>query len=160
MSCIYHKICVYIWHRNIYISTETYIYLYYVCCIWKEKASLLAQQVKNLPAIQETQEMQVQSLGWEDPPEKEMATLSSTLVWETPWREEPGGLQSKGSPTVGHNWATQQSTCRQRGKLDWSNVLRIYLNNIVFKISATLNLSLFINDKYTVLRQYHLFSSK
>ena len=40
------------------------------------------------------QEMQVQSLGWEDPLEKEMATLSSVLAWEIPWTEEPGGLQS------------------------------------------------------------------
>ena len=49
--------------------------------------------VKNLPAIQETQ---VQSLGLEDPPEKEMATHSSILVWGIPWTEEPGGLQSWG----------------------------------------------------------------
>ena len=47
--------------------------------------------VKNLPAMQETQ---VQSLGQEDPPEKEMATHSSFLAWEIPWTEEPGGLQS------------------------------------------------------------------
>ena len=45
----------------------------------------MAQQVKNLPAMQETQEMQVQSLGWEDALEKEMATHSSILAWETPW---------------------------------------------------------------------------
>ena len=56
-------------------------------------ASLVAQMVKNLPAMQETQ---VQSLGWEDPLEKEMATHSSILAWETPWTEEPGGLQSLG----------------------------------------------------------------
>ena len=56
----------------------------------------MAQQVKNLPAMQETQEMQVPSLGQEYPLEKEMATHSSTLAWEIPWTEEPGGLQSKG----------------------------------------------------------------
>ena len=50
--------------------------------------------VKNLPA---KQEMQVQSLSWEDPLEEEMATLSSVLAWEIPWTEEPGGLQSVGS---------------------------------------------------------------
>ena len=50
--------------------------------------------VKNLPAIQETQ---VQSLGGEDPLEKEMATHSSILAWRIPWTEEPGGLQSIGS---------------------------------------------------------------
>ena len=57
----------------------------------------MAQWVKNPPAMQETQEMQVQSLGQEDPLEKEMTTHSSTLAWEIPWTEEPGGLQSKGS---------------------------------------------------------------
>jgi len=49
---------------------------------------------KETPAMQETQ---LQSLGWEDPLEKEMATHSSILAWRTPWTEEPGGLQSVGS---------------------------------------------------------------
>ena len=57
-------------------------------------ASLMAQMVKNLPAMQETQ---VQSLDREDPLEKKMATYSSILAWEIPWMEEPGGLQSMGS---------------------------------------------------------------
>ena len=60
----------------------------------------VAQRLKRLPAVQETR---VQSLGWEDPLEKEMATHSSTLVWRIPWREEPGRLQSMGSQTVGHD---------------------------------------------------------
>jgi len=63
-------------------------------------ASLVAQTVKNLPEMQETW---VQSLGWDDPLEKEMATHSSILAWKTPWTEEPGGLQSMGSQRVGHN---------------------------------------------------------
>ena len=50
---------------------------------------MVAQTVNNLPAMQETQ---VQSLGWEDPLKKEMATHSSILAWEIPQREEPGGL--------------------------------------------------------------------
>ena len=54
-------------------------------------AALAAQMVKNLPAVQDTQ---VQSLGWEDPLEEEMATHSSILAWEIPWTEEPGGLLS------------------------------------------------------------------
>ena len=54
----------------------------------------MAQTVKNLSAMQETQ---VQSLGQEDPLEKEMATHSSILAWRIPWTEEPGGLQSMGS---------------------------------------------------------------
>ena len=56
-------------------------------------ASLVAQSVKNLPVVQETR---VQSLGWEDPLEKEMAIHSSILAWKIPWTEEPGGLQSRG----------------------------------------------------------------
>ena len=56
--------------------------------------------VKNLPAMQETQ---VQSLGWKDPPEKEMATYSSILAWRIPWAEEPGGLQSIVLQRVGHD---------------------------------------------------------
>ena len=56
--------------------------------------------VKNLPAVQETG---VQSLGWEDPLEKEMATHSSILAWRIPWIEETGGLQSMGSQRVRHH---------------------------------------------------------
>ena len=63
-------------------------------------ASLMAQLVKNLPAMQE---IQVQSLGWEDLLEKEMATHFSILAWKIPWTEEPGRLQSMGSQIVGHN---------------------------------------------------------
>ena len=61
-------------------------------------ASLVAQSVKNLPAVQETQ---VQSLDGEDTLEKERATHSSILAWKIPWTEEPGGLQSMGSQRVG-----------------------------------------------------------
>ena len=57
-------------------------------------ASLVAQTVKNLPAMQEAQ---VRSLGQEDPLEKGMATHSGILAWRIPWTEEPGGLQSMGS---------------------------------------------------------------
>ena len=53
--------------------------------------------VKNLPAMQEIHEMQVQSLGQEDPLKKEIATRSSILAWRIPWTEDPGGLQSMGS---------------------------------------------------------------
>ena len=61
------------------------------------------QRVKNLPAMQETQETWVRSLGWEDPLEQEMATLSSILAWRVPWREELGRLQCTGSQRVGHD---------------------------------------------------------
>ena len=56
--------------------------------------------IKILPEMQETQ---VQSLGQEDPLEKEMATHSSILAWRIPWTDEPGGLQSMGSQRVGHD---------------------------------------------------------
>ena len=69
------------------------------------KTSLVAQKVKRLPTMQETQ---VQSLGWEDPPEKELATRSSILAWGIPWTEEPGGLQSVGSQNS--DSATKQRT--------------------------------------------------
>ena len=55
-------------------------------------ASLVAQLVKNLPAMQESQETQVRSQGWEDPLQKEMATHSSILAWKIPWTEESGRL--------------------------------------------------------------------
>ena len=58
------------------------------------------QIVKNLPAVQKTQ---VQSLGWEDPLEKGMATNSNTLAWRIPWTEEPVGLQSIRSQRVRHD---------------------------------------------------------
>ena len=61
---------------------------------------MVAQMVKNLPAMQETQ---VQSLGQEDPPEKGMATHSSVLAWKTLWTEEPGGLQSMESQRIEHD---------------------------------------------------------
>ena len=60
----------------------------------------MAQTVENLPAVLETW---VQSLGWEDPLEKEMETHSSILAWRIPWMEEPAGLQSMGLQRVGHD---------------------------------------------------------
>ena len=67
------------------------------------KTSPVAQWVKNLPKIQETQETWVRSLGWEDPLGEEIATHSTILAWKIPWPEEPGGLESSGSQRVGHN---------------------------------------------------------
>ena len=63
----------------------------------------MARRVKNPPAMQETQEMQVQSVAQEDPLEKEMATRSSILAWEIPWTEESGGLYSMRLQTAGHD---------------------------------------------------------
>ena len=61
------------------------------------KASLVAETVKNLPAMQEAR---VQSLDWDAPLEKGMATHSSILAWRIPWTEEPSGIQSMGSQRV------------------------------------------------------------
>ena len=63
----------------------------------------MAQTVKNLPAMQESQ---VQALGQQDALEEEMATHSSILARRIPWTEEPGRLQSMGSQRVRHDWAT------------------------------------------------------
>ena len=73
----------------------------------------MAQTVKRLSTMQETR---VQSLGQEDPLEKEMATHSSTIAWKIPWMEEPGRLQSTGSQRVGHDCVT--SLHYQRGHSD------------------------------------------
>ena len=71
------------------------LYVTYIHCL-----VLVAQMVKCLPMMQETR---VQSLGWEDPLEKEMATHSSTLAWQIPWIEEPGRLQPMGLQRVRHD---------------------------------------------------------
>ena len=65
--------------------------------------------LQNPPAMQETQEMQVWSLGWEDHLEEEMATCSRILAWKTSWTEESGRLESKELQRVGHNWATKHT---------------------------------------------------
>ena len=75
--------------------------------IYSKGASLVAQMVKNLSVMQETQ---VQSLGWEDPLENGMATHSSILAWSIPWTEEPCGLQSIGLQRVRHGWVTNTHT--------------------------------------------------
>ena len=76
------------------LSSSSSVYVY------STSASQVAQRLKHLPAMQETW---VQSLGQENPLEKEMATHSSTLAWRIPWREEPGRLQSMGSQKLGHD---------------------------------------------------------
>ena len=83
--------------------TEMQDQLHLMWLLIKEWASLVAQLLKNLPAVQETW---VLSLGWEDPLEKKMATHSSILAWKISWTEEPDGLQSMGSQRVGRDWAS------------------------------------------------------
>ena len=75
---------------------------YYYSLLWGSPGGSV---VKNLPAMPQ---MQVGSLGQEDPLEKEMAMHSNILAWEIPWTEEPGGLQSMGWQRIGHNLTTKQ----------------------------------------------------
>ena len=75
-------------------------YVYLNSYIALVRASLVAQRVKRLPAMQETW---VQSLGQEDPLKKEMATYSSIPAWGIPWTMEPGGIQFMGLQRVGHD---------------------------------------------------------
>ena len=74
-----------------------------------KQASLMAQWVKKSPAVQETQEMWVWTLGRKDPLEEETAAHSSILAWKIPGTEEPGVLQSMGLQRVGHDWATKRT---------------------------------------------------
>ena len=91
-----HIYIVYIYYKYIYIYTLL-MYTYML------KGFSGGSVVKNLPVVQEMQEMWVRSLGGEDPLEVGMATHSSILAWKTPWSEEPGGLWSMGSQRVGHD---------------------------------------------------------
>ena len=88
--------------------------------------SLVAQTVRNLPAMSKTQ---VQSLDGKDPLEKGMATYSSILAWRIPWTEEPGGLQPIGLQRAGHDWTTNTFTLSPSGhKPDQGrSVLRSYM---------------------------------
>ena len=81
------------------------------------RASQVALVVKNPPEMQETQEMQDLTLGWEDPLEKEMATRSSILAWRIPWTEEPKELQSMRSE--GQDRATWHTLPTVSGSLSW-----------------------------------------
>ena len=95
-----------------FISFSLFTYFFFVMAFLFSicLTSWVAQMVKNLLAMQETW---VQSLGQEDPLEEGMATHSSILAWRSPWTEEPGGLQSKGSHRVRHDWVTNTTTQQQ-----------------------------------------------
>ena len=85
--------------------------------------TLMAQTVENLPAMQETW---VQSLGWEDPLEKQMATHSSYSCWRIPWTEEPGGLQSTGWQGAGRDWASNSPSLLQLQLRMFSAILHCF----------------------------------
>ena len=108
ISLFFWKKCigVQLFYKVLLVSTlqqSRYLYIYIYT---PGGTSLVAQMVKPLPTIRETQ---VQSLGREDLLEKEMATHSSILAWKIPWMEEHGRLQSMGSHRVRHDWATSLS---------------------------------------------------
>ena len=84
-------------NRNEYVLVDSSEFLYLLLIEW---ASLVAQMVKNSPAMQETW---VQSLDWEDLLENGAATHFTILAWRSPWIEEPDCLQPRGSKRVGHN---------------------------------------------------------
>ena len=69
----------------------------------------ISLDIRYLPAMQETEDMRIQSLSWEDPLEKEVATHSSILAWRIPWMEEPGGLSPKDSKEQDTNEATEHT---------------------------------------------------
>ena len=84
--------------QNLWVTIYNFIYKYI-----NNEGFPGSSAIKNPPAMQETQEMWVRSLGWEDPLEESMATHSSILAWRIPWTEEPGRLQSMWSQRVGHD---------------------------------------------------------
>ena len=107
LQCCVNFCCIVKWFSVIYtyICILFYILFHYGLSqgIEYSGASLVAQMVKNLPAMQETW---VQSLSWDDPLEKEVATHSSILAWRIPWKDESGGLQSIRLQRVRCDWAT------------------------------------------------------
>ena len=116
--------------------------MYFVCIplFLYSGASLVAQMVKCPPVMRETR---VQSLGQEDPLEKEMTTHSSTLAWKIPWMKEPGRLQSMGLQRVGQHWAT-------------SLVHRFYIHRNIFEQSLRQQQNLILPNSVFIFphRQY------
>ena len=92
-------------HR--YLEVFTFSQKYLLKYTRNSRTSQVAQTVKNLPVMQETQ---LRSLGHEDPMEKGMGTHSSILAWRIPRTEEPSRPQSIGSQRIGHNWVTNTHT--------------------------------------------------
>ena len=115
------------------------------------QASLVAQRVKNPPAMRETW---VQSLGWEDPLEEGMAIYSSILAWRMPWTEEPGGLQSMGSQRVGQ---TERLSTQSLQAMS-SPTLPIYSCCLFFQIKFYWNAVLFFG--LLVTYSYNRYNSR
>ena len=106
--------------------------------------------------------MWVRFLGWEDPPEEEMATRFSNLSREIPWTEEPGGLESMGSQRVRHSWArvhvTKRAFLKWKGVSSWLNKERKKLKTEVAKIFGKNEPSTYKivkKEKYMLTLYYH-----
>ena len=106
-----------------YIYIHTYVYVYQPV-----RASLVAQTVKNLPTMQETQ---LWSLSQEDSLEKRMATHSSIHAWRIPWTEKPGGYSPWGH-RVGHDWATSTLSAYYWCFTSDYQHIHIYINDIIY----------------------------
>ena len=112
------------------------------CCLTASQAALV---VKNHLQMQETEEMLVWSLGWEDPLEEGMAPHSSILAWRIPWTEEPGGLQSIGPKALDTTDATHHSTHSTNTVLyskleigkEWQKVQLMVENSLIFQVTRT-----------------------
>ena len=124
------------------------MYWIYVWCqvLSSTWTSLVAQTVKNLPAMQESQ---VWFQGWEDPQERGMATHSSILAWRIPWTEEPG-VQSTGSQNVRHNWVTKYThthTHTHARTYTELNFINEFSFNLYINSRKLLSLYLFVDEK-------------
>ena len=108
-------------------------------------ASPMAQWVKNPPVMQETQEMLVQPLGWEDTLEKGIGTHSSILAWRIPWIAEPDRLQSVGSQRVRCDWVT--------------NIFNFHYNVKKFNFYVNMFITHNPSNKFQKTHNYH-FSHK
>ena len=117
-----------------------------IAFLWDSRASLefKPQRLKRLPAMWETW---VQSLGWEDPLEKKMATHCSSLAWRIPWMEEPGRLRSMGLQRVWHDWATSLSPSLG---LEWKLTFSSPVATAVFQVCWHIECSIFTASSFRI----------
>ena len=124
--------------------------------LWINRAPLVAQMVKNLPAMWETW---VWSLHWEDPWRRAWQTTPVFLPGESPWTEEPGGVQSTVSHRVGHDWVTKDTTCIsnfiylfcQSYQANLYNISYSYVILSFFKYYVWYNIVIFLRLEITFL---------
>ena len=133
-----HILCLLHWQVDSLPLTPPIIMSnYYMHLYRRHRASLVAQMVKNLPAMQENW---VWSLGQEDPLEKEMATHSGVLAWRIPWTEKPGGLWSMGLQSIRCDWATIFFFCGGHSSMCFDRRTSFFVNSTAqiqnFSISA------------------------